>query len=58
MTTPANNQTGNNSRGSEHDKTVILKRCAKHGIPYMENEGCPECEKEKVSSGKGASSAA
>jgi hypothetical protein len=56
MTTPDNNQTGTNSKGSEHDKTVILQRCAKHGIPYMENEGCPECEKEKGSSaGKGAS---
>ena len=48
MTTPDNNdQTGSNPKRSGHDDTVILMRCPKHGIAFMPNEGCPECEKEK-----------
>lgn len=56
MTTPDNNDpTSNNSRESEYEDTVILLRCAKHGIAYMANEKCSECEKEKGSSdGEGA----
>lgn len=55
MTTPDDNQTGNKSEESANDKTVILQRCPKHGIAFMANEGCPECEKEKGSSaGEGA----
>ena len=49
MTTPDNDQTDNSSKSSGHEETVILQRCAKHGIPYMPQEGCPECEKEKGS---------
>lgn len=47
MTTPDNDQSGNNSGKSKHEDTVILQRCAKHGVAYMPQEGCPECEKEK-----------
>jgi hypothetical protein len=47
MTPPDNEQTDNEIRDSEHEKTVILMRCEKHDLVYMENEGCPECEKEK-----------
>lgn len=50
MTTPDNDQTGSNPRRTGHDDTVILVRCAKHGIAFMPNEGCQECEKEKGSS--------
>ena len=50
MTTSDNESSGNNSKKSGHEDTVILQRCAKHGIPYMPQEGCPECEKEKNSS--------
>ena len=47
MTPPDDDQTDNERDNPDYAKTVILKRCAKHGIAYMEDEGCPECEKEK-----------
>ena len=47
MTPPDNEQADSKTRDSELEKTVILMRCAKHSLVYMENEGCPECEKEK-----------
>ena len=46
-TTDSNDQAGNNPNKSKHEDTVILQRCAKHGIAYMPSEGCPECAKEK-----------
>ncbi len=49
MTMADNDQTNDNTGGG-HEKTVILQRCEKHGIPYMPSEGCPECEKEKSAS--------
>lgn len=50
MAPPDNEQTENKSSDSENEKTVILMRCDKHGITYMANEACPECEKEKAAS--------
>jgi len=55
MTPPNDDQADNESENPDYAKTVILKRCAKHGAAYMEEEGCPECEKEKKQSAeKGA----
>ena len=51
MTPPDNNQTNNPSGEKELEKTVILMRCQKHGLAYMANEGCPECEKENGGEG-------
>lgn len=50
MTPPDNEQTSTPPGDAEHEKTVILQRCPKHGITYMPNEACPECEKEKGAS--------
>ena len=51
MTPPDVEQTDNKLADSELEKTVILQRCDKHGVVYMANEGCPECEKEQNSAG-------
>ncbi len=50
MSMPDNNQTNDKAGSSGNEKTVILQRCAKHGVTYMPHEGCPECEKEKGAS--------
>ena len=55
MTPTDNEQTGNKSGDSEFERTVTLLRCEKHSLTYMENEGCPECEKENgAPSGEGS----
>lgn len=52
---PDAEQTDKKSADTELEKTVILQRCDKHGIVYMANEGCPECEKENDSAGSDGS---
>ncbi|MBK9160112.1 MAG: hypothetical protein IPM27_00830 [Nitrosomonadales bacterium] len=47
MTPPENEQPDNKPADDDHEKTVQLKRCPKHGLPYLPSEGCPECNKEK-----------
>ena len=54
MTPTDNEQTDKNSRDAGHERTVILQRCAKHGLAFMPSEGCPDCEKEKSEAGEGA----
>jgi len=54
MTPPDNEQTESKSSDKEYERTATLFRCEKHDLVYMENETCPECEKEKGADGKGA----
>jgi hypothetical protein len=47
MTPPNDEQADTNQDAPDFDKTVNLLHCSKHGITYLETEGCPECAKEK-----------
>ena len=47
MTTSDNGNTDSKNKDADIEKTVILHRCAKHGVTFMASEGCPECAKEK-----------
>jgi len=51
MTPPDNEQSNSQSRGNELERTLTLMRCEKHGLTYLENESCPECDKEKDGAG-------
>jgi len=53
MTPSDNEQTDRKSGDAEYEKTVSLLRCAKHGLAYMANESCPECDKEKNAASEG-----
>lgn len=50
MTPSENEKSGNKSKDSDNDKTVILQRCPTHRTVHMPDERCPECEKEEKTS--------
>lgn len=50
MAPPDEKQPTDKSEESKNDTTVILMRCPKHGIAFMMDEECPECQKEKDAS--------
>ncbi len=51
MMPPNNENTTNNPKASRDEKTVKIQRCPKHHTFFLPDEGCPECAKEKKSSG-------
>jgi len=51
MTPPDNEQNNSQSLDKEGERTLTLMRCEKHGLAYLENESCPECDKEKDGDG-------